>query len=1166
MLRKIFMKTNWKILKVFLSSTFKDLELTRDRLANIFETIERTILKRSLTIRPYDLRWRDRHSDEPIVEWCIRMVRQCDYFIGILGNRYGWRPPYRADGKENIINISMTEMEIKEALATIPRENRFFCFTSFQDIEDENEEDIKAMEKLKEFLRSRKETIFECESLEQLVECIEQKFSATIDNQFPPDVIVTAEQLSRLEALEEFIDEKLKGFVGRQQDIEELCSFATSEERANYLLVNAVAGTGKSALMGKFMRHIDKEKSIVRIAHFLSIDGAAREVKEILLSLVDQLHSNQIITAEPEGEIKSLRNQLQEALESYGKPLLLIIDGIDEVEEDGRSLFWLPRNLPPNIRVVVTTRPVDTLEILSTYPFAQQKHLQVLQERDIVQIIDNYMQQYELQYNEQDREILQKNCAGNPLYLKVGLDELRASGTSVAQLAITVDALFHQILNRLEEKYQQKFDHTGITISAKDFFEKYLGFIAAGRAGVLEKELQDILSIGDDLLLPISKSLSNFIIVRSGFLNFFHPEFERTIKARIGKQKMRTMHEELATYFSDKGLDYVRSLDELPYQLQWSEQYTQLLKLLTSITFLQGKGQRNLIQGLREDFRLALDNQIVAIPQNCNVEITPEISVDRNTVRLIHKALEIDFHLLQHEPQSIFHCLWNRCYWHDCPELEERYQVKVSSTEKMYKLAEKWRGEMPANKLWLRSLRPLPQRMDSAIITTLRGHNKAIQQIHVHKHKAASAARDHTVKIWDLKTEICLFTLRHRHQVNSIHWHPNGNYIASAAEDGCVKIWNAQTGEEIYSWDHDTSVSSIKWNRDGSYLASGSRDGVVRIWNFEAQEITMTLEGHKGGIFCVDWHPEGNLIASASKDRSINVWKWQEQECVAVLRGHSERVFSVSWNYDGSLLASGAYDNEVRIWDFTREKCTITFRNHNNVVTDVKWHPEKQILASSSEDKTIRLWDIKREEQLSCLEGAEGKIGCIAWTTSHDLISGGDDHLIRLWNPKVAQFTIPFEEQNNKITTIAWHPQGTYVASLLQNGHIQIWDVAKAKIFCTLRTNPQTFDAVWIDDEQLATLDTNITIWHWKKQRREEQLEFQTNKQLFQKWKSCTVVSSTHAVQEESQSTLVMCDEGQMSYFPAPLNHAVCLESGYLSGHSQAYLYLFEIMKENIRK
>ncbi|WP_372364663.1 DUF4062 domain-containing protein [Candidatus Uabimicrobium sp. HlEnr_7] len=1153
------MKTHWKILKVFLSSTFKDLEITRDRLTNIFETIERTILKRSLTIRPYDLRWRDRHSQESIVDWCIRMVHQCDYFIGILGNRYGWRPPYAIDGKKNTINISMTEMEIKEALRTIPRENRFFCFTSFQDIEDENNEDIKAMEKLKAFLRNKGETIFECDNLEKLLQCIEEEFSSTIDKQYPPDVIVTAEQLGRLEALEEFINEKLGGFVGREKDVEYLENFAQNNNRKNYLIVQAVAGTGKSALMGKFMR--DQQKKSPLIAHFLSIDGSAREVKEILFSLVDQLYSNKLLEEEPENDIKSLRSQLQETLENYKEPLVVLIDGIDEVEEDGQSLFWLPRNLPKNIRVIITTRPVDTWQILRKYPFVEQKQLMVLQQQEITQIIDNYMRDHKLEYNEQDREILQKNCAGNPLYLKVGLDELRASGTSVAQLAITVDALFHQILNRLEEKYQQQFDNNDIPISAQEFFEKYLGFIAAGRAGVLEKELQDILKIGDDLLLPISKSLSNFIITRSGFLNFFHPEFERTIKARIGKQKMRQMHEKLAEYFNNKGLDYIRSLDELPYQLQWSEQYNTLLEILTSLKFLEGKAQRNLIQGLREDFRFALDGQVVSIPPNCEVKLTPEITVNRNTIRLIQKALEIDFHLLQQEPENIFHCLWNRCYWHDCPELEKHYKLEFPVEQKMYQLAEKWRKEIEPRKLWLRSLRPLPQRMDSAVMSTLRGHTRSVLQVNVHKHKAASVAEDHTVKIWDLKTEICLFTLQHHHQVNSVCWSPQGDFLVSAAEDGCVKIWNAQMGDEVHRWDHANSVSSVDWSSDGAYIVSGSRDGIVRVWDVEKACVIETLQGHKGGVFCVKWNPQGDLIASGSKDKNIHVWKWQEKQCIAVLRGHRERVLSVSWNSDGKILASGGFDSEVRLWNFQKEKCTNTFRDHQSVVTDVCWHPEKQILASASEDKTIRVWNIKRGKSF-CLEGVGGKINSVSWTATHDLISGGDDNLIHTWNPQPTQFTIPFEEQGQKIRKIAWNPKGTHVAAVLQNSTIQIWDVVRTKIYCVLRTNSQTFDAVWVNEEELASLSTDITVWNWKSQKRAEEIEFQHNKHLFQKWKSCTVVSSLYAVQEEQQSTLLMCDEGKMSYFPAPLKNAGCLNSGYLSGHSQDYLYLFEIMKE----
>ena len=49
----------WQTLKVFISSTFLDLELARDQVARLFYRIESRILQRQLVIRLYDLRWEE---------------------------------------------------------------------------------------------------------------------------------------------------------------------------------------------------------------------------------------------------------------------------------------------------------------------------------------------------------------------------------------------------------------------------------------------------------------------------------------------------------------------------------------------------------------------------------------------------------------------------------------------------------------------------------------------------------------------------------------------------------------------------------------------------------------------------------------------------------------------------------------------------------------------------------------------------------------------------------------------------------------------------------------------------------------------------------------------------------------------------------------------------
>jgi hypothetical protein len=247
------MSTVWKTLKIFVSSTFRDLELERDKLSGIFHNVERHVLERQLVIRPYDLRWRDRNSQEPVAEWCMRMVEECDYFIGILGFRYGWRPPTGPDGKPNAENISVTEMEVRKAIEKVAPEHRFFCFPSFASKEGESVADIASVISLKKRLQDSGEKVFVCNSLAEMLSSIKTQFQKIVDKEYPPGEKVAPLVYTYRQALDEMVAEKIRGFVGRQAYLDKLKSFALATDRANYLGIHAVAGTGKSALLAQFI-------------------------------------------------------------------------------------------------------------------------------------------------------------------------------------------------------------------------------------------------------------------------------------------------------------------------------------------------------------------------------------------------------------------------------------------------------------------------------------------------------------------------------------------------------------------------------------------------------------------------------------------------------------------------------------------------------------------------------------------------------------------------------------------------------------------------------------------------------------------------------------------------------------------------------------------------
>ena len=199
------------------------------------------------------------------------------------------------------------------------------------------------MRALKEYLQQQDETIFWFHDVEDLALIINRQFRLVVDNEFPPGEKVASEIYTYRQALDETVNEKIAGFVGRETWRQYLHKFIKRGDYPNYLAIEAVAGTGKSALLAQLIDQCRREKFVV-VGHYMSMGGNSRQVRGILASLGEQLYDSgqmEPLSADP-GE---WRSQIHHALKSTAEQLLLIIDGLDEVDEDGSDLLWLPRVL-----------------------------------------------------------------------------------------------------------------------------------------------------------------------------------------------------------------------------------------------------------------------------------------------------------------------------------------------------------------------------------------------------------------------------------------------------------------------------------------------------------------------------------------------------------------------------------------------------------------------------------------------------------------------------------------------------------------------------------------------------------------------------------------------------------------------------------------------------
>lgn len=609
------MAQNYKNIKIFISSTFCDMDAERDAIMNrVYPAVAQALAPKHIHVDFIDLRWgvstqqiAENERENHVLRECIDSINESrPFFIGLLGDRYGWVPSQESwdciidgmsDHEKQFINQdtaearSVTELEMLFG-SLIDSDNlhrSLFCFRNPAVYEHMDKEHlfiyIQDDENAQSHLARLKKHIIETMSSHQLKRNVCQYDCQWDGNRlcgmdglvdFLTQAIVQEIELYECESEEgnpeneydstaarfdAIMDHHDANFCGREDFVANLTDVAATTQ-AKAIMLTSHYGLGKTALLSHWYRQLCKDDRFLPYIYFADRQGNHGKVEMPLKYWLadERTGATQRFGAESQYDLGLLANKLEEATTADSRRKLLIIDDIHLL--DNYHKWFDPRLFADDTLIICTADSeqaprfehlCDNIYLLP--PLSTDTARQLVETR--LQRVGKQLQPavMETLLNKQEGKV---KPAGIPLW----------SVMITRQLVLLDGNYFAQQRKRQEEDAELKIQNSLIDIIAqapvypeqlfmtciesaatfvdRQFVLDVLRFIAITEFGIRPQDLKALMGEKWDNLkfAELKRHMGSLLAIdeESGTIDFAYSNFRSEIYIQAGEQ--------LAPYFA----------------------------------------------------------------------------------------------------------------------------------------------------------------------------------------------------------------------------------------------------------------------------------------------------------------------------------------------------------------------------------------------------------------------------------------------------------------------------------------------------------------------------------------------------------------------------------------------------------------------------------------
>ncbi|XP_030920477.1 autophagy-related protein 16-1 isoform X5 [Geospiza fortis] len=208
---------------------------------------------------------------------------------------------------------------------------------------------------------------------------------------------------------------------------------------------------------------------------------------------------------------------------------------------------------------------------------------------------------------------------------------------------------------------------------------------------------------------------------------------------------------------------------------------------------------------------------------------------------------------------------------------------------------------------------------DNRLRHTLTGHSGKVlsAKFLLDNARIVSGSHDRTLKLWDLRSKVCIKTVFAGSSCNDIVC--TEQCVMSGHFDKKIRFWDIRTESIVKELELFGRITALDLNPERTELLTCSRDDLLKIIDLRVSAVkqTFSAQGFKCGS---DWtrvvfSPDGNYVAAGSADGALYIWNVLTGKLERTLaKHHSSSINAVTWSPSGAHVVSVDKGNKAVLW------------------------------------------------------------------------------------------------------------------------------------------------------------------------------------------------------------------------------------------------------------